>query len=153
MAAKSFDLMEYLWGLRKEKRLAQDFTVDQGTIAYHVPCHLKVQKIGFRSRDMMKKLPGTKVELLDKCSCMDGTWGMKTEYYELSKEWAAPLLDGLVANEPDQLSSDCLIAKLQIEENNGRPVLHPIEVVWQAYGGSDTTPLSKGAPVVPEEAE
>ncbi len=141
VAAASYDLMEYLYKLGKERRLHKDFSVEQGTVAYHVPCHLKVQKIGFRSRDIMKRLPGTQVKLLDKCSCMDGTWGMKTEYYELSKKWAEPLLTGLVADEPDQVASDCLIAKLQIEENTGRKVLHPIEVVWQSYGGTDESPL------------
>jgi glycerol-3-phosphate dehydrogenase subunit C len=109
--------------------------VEVGTIGYHVPCHIKVQKNGFRGRDIMKKLPGADVKMVDKCSCMDGTWGMKTEYYELSKKWAKPLLDGLVESKPDTLSSDCLIAKLQIEENTQQKVVHPIEVLWKAYGG------------------
>ncbi|HNH47771.1 MAG TPA: Fe-S oxidoreductase, partial [Myxococcota bacterium] len=98
-------------------------------------CHLKVQKIGFRSRDMMKKLPGAKVKLVDKCSCMDGTWGMKTEYYELSKKGAEKLLTELTEDKPATLSSDCLIAKLQIEEGSGQKVVHPIEIMWKAYGG------------------
>ena len=126
--------MEYLFRLRKEGALKEDYTVDVGEIGYHVPCHLKVQKIGFRSRDMMKKLPGAKVTLVDKCSCMDGTWGMKKEWYDLSKAGAVPLLEGLTANKPATLSSDCLIAKLQIEEGTGQKVVHPIEILWKSYG-------------------
>lgn len=149
VAKKSFDLMEYLFNLRKEKRLAEDYTTEVGSIGYHLACHLKVQKIGFRSRDIMKKLPGAQVTLVDKCSCMDGTWGMKTEYYELSKQGAKPLLDGLTERKPDTLVSDCLIAKLQIEENTGQKVVHPIEVMWKAYGGAEGKPVPTGPAVVP----
>ena len=135
VAKRSFDLMEYLFTLRKSGELKEDYTEDVGSIGYHVPCHLKVQKIGFRSRDMLKKLPGAKVKLVDRCSCMDGTWGMKTEYYDLSKKGAEKLLTELTEDKPATLSSDCLIAKLQIEEGSGQKVVHPIEIMWKAYGG------------------
>lgn len=153
VSKRSFDLMEYLFNLRRQKVLKEDFNTEVGAIGYHLACHLKVQKIGFRSRDIMKKLPGADVTLVDKCSCMDGTWGMKTEYYELSKAGAKPLLDGLVAKKPGTLASDCLIAKLQIEENTGQKVVHPIEVMWKAYGGTETTPVAPGAAVVPPAPE
>lgn len=136
VAARSFDLMEYLFQMRKAKELKEDFKEEPiGEIGYHVPCHLKVQKIGFRSRDVMNKLPGASVKLVDKCSCMDGTWGMKKEYYDLSKKGAEPLLEGLTEGGPRTLVSDCLIAKLQIEEGTQQKVVHPIEVLWKAYGG------------------
>jgi len=130
----SYDLMEYLHKVRKAGELKEDFENEVGEIGYHLPCHLKIQKIGFRSRDMLKKLPGAKVKLVDKCSCMDGTWGMKTQHYERSKEWAQPLLEGLTKDAPPTLSSDCLIAKLQIEEGTGQKVVHPIEILRDAYG-------------------
>ncbi len=133
VSKRAYDLMEYLFKLRKEQKLKEDYTTEVGEIGYHLPCHLKVQKIGFRSRDMLKKLPGAKVKLVDRCSCMDGTWGMKKEYYALSKEGAAPLLEEM-GTEP-VLASDCLIAKLQIEEGTKKAVVHPIELMWKAYGG------------------
>ena len=145
--------MEYLFNLRRQKRLREDYTTEVGAIGYHLACHLKVQKIGFRSRDVMKKLPGAEVQLADKCSCMDGTWGMKKEYYDLSKKWAKPLLDTLVEKKPGTLASDCLIAKLQIEENTGQKVVHPIEVVWKALGGAEGKPVPPQPPVVPPKED
>ena len=50
ISERSYDLMEYLWKLLKEKRLNREFLVEMGSNGYHVPRHLKVQKIGFRSR-------------------------------------------------------------------------------------------------------
>ena len=41
----------------------------------------------------------------------------------------------MTENKPATLSSDCLIAKLQIEEGTKQPVVHPIEIMWKAYGG------------------
>jgi glycerol-3-phosphate dehydrogenase subunit C len=134
VSERSYDLMEYLHKVRKAGELKEDFENEVGEIGYHLPCHLKIQKIGFRSRDILKGLPGAKVKLVDKCSCMDGTWGMKTQHYERSKEWAQPLLDGLTKDAPPTLSSDCLIAKLQIEEGTGQKVVHPIEILRDAYG-------------------
>ena len=141
VAAAGKDLMEYLHLMRKAGELDQDFgDVPEQKVGYHLPCHLKVQKIGFRSRDVMKRIPGTTVKVTDRCSCMDGTWGMKTEYYDLSKQWAKKTLDDLVEGEPDRLASDCLIAKLQIEENTGMKVQHPIEVLWEAYQAPKSPP-------------
>ena len=149
----SFDLMEYLYRLRKENRLREDYTTELGAVGYHLPCHLKVQKIGFRSRDMLKRLPGAKITLVDRCSCMDGTWGMKTEYYDLSKEGSQKLMGELKASEAPTYSSDCMIAKLQIEEQSGKKVKHPIELMWQAYGGSNDAPLAVLGPLMPENQE
>jgi glycerol-3-phosphate dehydrogenase subunit C len=143
VAERSYDLMEYLYKVRKQGELKEDFENEVGEIGYHLPCHLKVQKIGFRSRDILKKLPGAKVTLVDKCSCMDGTWGMKTQHYERSKEWAQPLLEGLTKESPTTLSSDCLIAKLQIEEGTGQKVVHPIEILRDAYGDKCIDPLTE----------
>lgn len=144
IAEHTFDLMEYLYTLRKAGELDRDFPHEVGRIHYHLPCHLKVQRIGFRSRELLKKLPGAQVKLVDRCSCMDGTWGMKKEYYDLSKAGAKKLLEELspahsqarpdAEEPPPTLSSDCLIAKLQIEEGTRQPVLHPIEILWKAYG-------------------
>lgn len=147
VAARGYDLMEFLFNLRKAGKMREDYQGDAGAIGYHLPCHLKVQKIGFRSRDVLKRLPGAKVTLVDQCSCMDGTWGMKKQYYDLSKKGAKKLLDGLEQSGAPTMSSDCMIAKLQIEEGTGKKVLHPIELLWKAYGGTDTTPLSKLPPV------
>jgi glycerol-3-phosphate dehydrogenase subunit C len=61
VAKKSFDQMEYLFNLRKQKLLKEDYQAEVGSIGYHLPCHLKVQKIGFRSCDIVKKLPGEEV--------------------------------------------------------------------------------------------
>ena len=76
VSAHTFDLSEYLMRLYGEGRLSTEFRSKPGTVAYQLPCHLKAQNIGFKSRDLME-LTGAKVDLIEKCSAVDGTWGMK----------------------------------------------------------------------------
>ncbi len=135
VAKRTFDVCEYLMVLKRRKELDTDFHGPApATIAYHLPCHLKVQNIGFKSRDVLKLIPGTKVTMIDQCSAMDGTWGMKREFYELSKEVAKPLFDAIDAAKPDAVVSDCPLAAIQISEGTGAEPVHPVKVLRDAYG-------------------
>jgi glycerol-3-phosphate dehydrogenase subunit C len=129
---RTFDLCEYLVRLAAEKRLDRSFASSPGTIAYHLPCHLKAQRIGFKSRDLLR-LTGAKVEMVERCSGMDGTWGMKKEFHEESLKIAGRLGRELEAAEPDAIATDCPLAAMQIEAATGRRALHPIQIVRAAY--------------------
>ncbi len=52
---------ELLYELRREGKFNRDFRTTPGKVAYHIPCHLKAQKIGLRSRDLMRQIPGAEV--------------------------------------------------------------------------------------------
>jgi Fe-S oxidoreductase len=133
VAAKTYDLGEYLWSLRTEEKLDRSFPKPLGRVAYQIPCHLKSQNIGFRSRQLLR-LAGAEVEMLDHCSGVDGTWGMKSRWYEQSLEIAGPLLDRIRQLEPDHVATDCPLAALRIFEGTGRRARHPVELLRDAYG-------------------
>jgi len=135
VAARTYDVAEYLMKLDAGGKLARDFAGTLGRVAYHVPCHLRVQEIGFKSRDLLRLVPGTHVEVLERCTGMDGTWGLKREFYDESLRVARPLLRELDAAPADVVLSDCPLAALQIEEARGRRVYHPIEALDAAYAG------------------
>ncbi len=135
VVTRVFDLSEYLMRLKQEGKLSVEFRTDLGKVAYHAPCHLRVQEIGFRARDLLRLVPGTTVELLERCAGMDGTWGLKHEYYEESLKVARPLLRELDASTPDIIVSDCPLAGLQIEQARGQRVYHPVEALEAAYDG------------------
>ncbi len=134
VAQNTYDICEYLMKLKEQGKLNTRFTQTVGKIAYHLSCHLKAQNIGFKSRDLMKLIPGTTVELLDHCSAVDGTWGLKKEYFKLSLKVANPLLKGIQQLQPDAVVTDCPLAGLQIQYGTGIKPLHPIEVLKKAYG-------------------
>ncbi len=134
VAARTFDLCEYLMKLHKAGKLDTDFVAGAGRVAYHVPCHLRVQNIGFKSRDLMRLLPDTEVELIESCSGVDGTWGFKKAYFDLSRKVARGLFRGIENAQAGTVASDCPLAGLQIELQTGKKPLHPIEIVRRAYG-------------------
>lgn len=137
VAARTFDICEYLMSLHSEGRLNTDFARPIGQVAYQIPCHLRAQNIGYKSRDLMELIPGTKVHLIEKCSAIDGTWGLKQQYFDLSLRVAEPLLREIRERRPNFVVSDCSLAGLQIEQGTGKKSLHPIQLLQMAYGLED----------------
>ena len=84
ISSSTYDISEYLIMLNKEGKLKTDFKNKIGKASYHVSCHLKAQKIGFKGRDILKLISDSKINLINRCSGMDGGWGMKTENFEES---------------------------------------------------------------------
>jgi Fe-S oxidoreductase len=133
VAEATRDLMEYLYELAREKQLPREFAHPLGTVAYHAPCHLRHQKIGFRARDLLK-LAGADVTLVDACSGVDGTWGMQARFHDLSLQVAAPMLRRIEEAGAEHVATDCPLSALRIEEGSGRKPVHPIVLLRHAYG-------------------
>ena len=56
--ARMFDPFEYLMLRHAAGLLRTDFKAALGKVSYHVPCHLRVQNIGLKTRDVLKLVPG-----------------------------------------------------------------------------------------------
>ena len=136
IVAHVYDLGEYLMKLHAAGGLTREFRRGLGRVAYHAPCHLRVQEIGFKARDLLRLVPGTTVDVLERCTGMDGTWGFKHEFFDHSSKIARPLLQDLEELRPDVIVSDCPLAALQIEEARGQRVYHPVEALRAAYDGA-----------------
>jgi glycerol-3-phosphate dehydrogenase subunit C len=134
VAGATRDLMEFLDGLRREKTLDRGFKNGLGKVAYHAPCHLRAQKIGTPAARLMGLLPKTEVETIAECSAVDGTWGMKAEFYEMGRRYAKRLIRGVDDAEAQTVVSDCTLAGLRITKELGAQVLHPVEALAQGYG-------------------
>jgi Fe-S oxidoreductase len=133
VARATRDLLEFLAELKAKGLLSLDFPNAPKSVAYHLPCHLKVQNIGYKSRDLLAAT-GAAVTMVEKCSGHDGTWAMKAETFDESMRVGRKLFDGLLASGAEVVASDCALAGLQIHQGMDVPVLHPIEVLRDAYG-------------------
>jgi len=76
----------------------------------------------------------TTVTVVERCSAVDGTWGFKTQYFDLSMKVAQPLFDAVRAGSTATVATDCPLAALQIAQGTGAEPVHPIEVLARAYG-------------------
>ncbi|HJY41638.1 MAG TPA: heterodisulfide reductase-related iron-sulfur binding cluster [Steroidobacteraceae bacterium] len=131
-----FDPFEYLWARYKGGMLRTDFTRQLGKISYHVPCHLRVQNLGLKTRDILMLVPETQVEPIERCSGHNGTYGVKREYREASVKIGRPVVRRVADSGADFYSSDCPMAGHQIESGleNPREPTHPLKLLRMAYG-------------------
>ena len=143
VAGATLDLGEFLAREHAAGRLRKDFTRGQGKLGYHVPCHLRAQNIGAPFTALMSLLPETTVEPIERCSAFDGTWGMKREYYELSRKYAKKLVRAFEDAEASRLVSDCPLAGLNVTEELGVTPVHPVEVLRDAYGLAPALPAAE----------
>ena len=132
-----FDPFEYLMLRHKAGLLKTDFSVELGKIAYQVPCHLRVQNIGLKTRDMLQLVPNTQVEVIERCSGHNGTYAVKAETHAASMKIGKPVVNRVEKSGADYYSSDCPMAGHQIE--NGLPdgstaPMHPFSLLRKAYG-------------------
>jgi glycerol-3-phosphate dehydrogenase subunit C len=134
VAANTRDLFEYLAGLHADGVLDTGFSRPGGAVTYQVPCHLRAQNVGTKSADVLRAIPGTTVTVVERCSAVDGTWGFKTQYFDLSMKVAQPLFDAVRAGGAPTVATDCPLAALQIAQGTGTQPVHPIEVLARAYG-------------------
>lgn len=139
VAAAMFDPFEYLLLRHQDKLLKTDFKATLGKVAYHIPCHQRVQNIGKKTRDVLQLIPGTEITVVERCSGHDGTWGVKSEFFADSMKIGRPVFRQMAANQPDYISSDCAIAARHIEQGmrkeNTAQKLHPLTLLRFAYEG------------------
>jgi Fe-S oxidoreductase len=132
-----FDPFEYLALRHKAGLLRTDFARPLGKVSYHVPCHLRVQNLGLKTRDVLKLIPGTEIEPIERCSGHNGTYGVKKEYRDISMKIGRPVFGKVKNAAPDYYASDCPMAGHQIESGLGpdaKPPTHPIKLLRIAYG-------------------
>jgi len=137
VASMTSDLMEFLRDRLRAKELSTDFKVSLGKVAYHVPCHLRAQKVGFPAWQILRKVPDTEVTRVEECSAVDGTWGMKAQYYELGRKYAEKLVRQMGEVEADFVATDCPLSGQRLAQELGAHPYHPIELLHRAYGLED----------------
>jgi glycerol-3-phosphate dehydrogenase subunit C len=131
-----FDPFEYLMLRHRDGKLDTEFKQPLGKIAYHVACHLRVQNLGLKTRDLLQLVPDTTVTPIERCSGHDGTYAVKSEFHRTAMKIARPVVNRVNQAEADYYGSDCPMAGHQIENGLGgeRAPTHPLTLLRIAYG-------------------
>jgi glycerol-3-phosphate dehydrogenase subunit C len=136
-----FDPFEYLMLRHKAGKLRTDFKSGLGKISYHVACHLRVQNIGLKTRDVLQLIPNTTVEPIERCSGHNGTYGVKSRFRDVSMKIARPVVQRVQSSGAAHYASDCPMAGHQIESGLPSPAgsasaapIHPLKLLRMAYG-------------------
>jgi Fe-S oxidoreductase len=136
VAERMFDPFEYLMLRHAAGLLRTDFKGRLGKVSYHVPCHLRVQNLGLKTRDVLRLVPETTVEVIERCSGHNGTYGVKKEFRAASAKIGRPVAQRVEGANSDHYSSDCPMAGHQIESllASARAPEHPLQLLRFAYG-------------------
>ncbi|MGE3864452.1 MAG: heterodisulfide reductase-related iron-sulfur binding cluster [Burkholderiaceae bacterium] len=140
-----FDPFEYFVLRTRDGLLDTAFSASLGKVSYHVACHLRVQNIGQKTRELLQMVPDTKVHTVERCSGHAGTWGVKKEFHDIAMKIGRPVFRQMgehpAGGEPDWIASDCQLAGHHVGQGlaeSGRPLdgrlAHPITLLRMAYG-------------------
>jgi Fe-S oxidoreductase len=134
--SRIFDPFEYLMLRHRAGQLRTDFKQSLGKVSYHVPCHLRVQNIGLKTRDLLKLVPDTTVDVIERCSGHNGTYAVKKEFRAASVKIGRPVMTRVQNAQPAYYASDCPMAGHQIESGleEAKPPTHPLKLLRIAYG-------------------
>ncbi|HUN27033.1 MAG TPA: heterodisulfide reductase-related iron-sulfur binding cluster [Steroidobacteraceae bacterium] len=143
--ARMFDPFEYLMLRHRAGLLRTDFKGSLGKVSYHVACHLRVQNIGLKTRDVLKLVPDTTVEVIERCSGHNGTYGVKRAFRAAAVRIGTPVAQRVASGAADHYCSDCPMAGHQIESlidaagsaaggAHPRAPEHPLKLLRRAYG-------------------
>jgi Fe-S oxidoreductase len=134
--AAIFDPFEYLMLRNKDGKLKTKFANTLGKIAYQIPCHLRVQNLGQKTREALQLVPDTKIDVIERCTGHDGTYAVKAESHEFSMKILKPVVGRVQKAEAQYYSSDCPMAGRHIQNGlrDGTEAVHPMSLLRKAYG-------------------
>ncbi len=146
LAAATFDISEYVADIARNEGLAEGLS-SVGDVTIHISCHSRAQNMGQKGAEMLRHVPGTRVNVIERCSGHGGSWGVMKDNFETGLKIGKPAArQGLKAVEAGtkNLVSECPLARehmlqgIEVLTNGQKPDVseaqHPIELLAKAYG-------------------
>jgi glycerol-3-phosphate dehydrogenase subunit C len=135
VADRTIDVHRYLWTLYEQGRLRTDFHPIRMRVVYHNACHAVAQGVAEEPIRLLQLIPGLEVTPIeDSCCGIAGTYGMRAENYDRAQAIGAPLFGEIRRVKADAVLTGCGTCNIQIANDLGRPVVHPMALLRRAYG-------------------
>jgi glycerol-3-phosphate dehydrogenase subunit C len=138
VSERTYDICEWLRDRLDAGELRTDFRPLRLSVPYHAPCQLRGHGIGKPALDLLALVPELEVIELDADCCgIAGTYGLKKEKYEIAMRVGDPLFRAVRDLGAQLAACDSETCRWQIDHGAGVPVVHPIELLYRAYGIGD----------------
>jgi glycerol-3-phosphate dehydrogenase subunit C len=146
LAKATFDIDEYVIDVSKRHGLPEGLKPLPDGISVHMACHARAQNMGAKAAEMLRLIPGTPIDVIERCAGHGGTFGVMKETHQVAMKVGRPVMRALVTQARGHVVSDCPLAAKhivqgarEIAEKDGkalpaRAAEHPIEVFAHAYG-------------------
>ena len=140
LSAVTKDICEYAVEVMKADGPPDGLRPIEGGVAVHMACHARAQNMGPKAAEMLRMIPDTKVDVIERCSGHGGTFGVMKETRPHAVKVARPAVRAIKTAGDARLCSDCPLAckhLVQVIEDGGETApapSHPIEVLAEAMG-------------------
>jgi glycerol-3-phosphate dehydrogenase subunit C len=146
LAAATRDASEYVMEIAKKEGLVGGMRGMNEPVTLHIACHARAQNMGAKAAELLRLLPETQVNVVERCSGHGGAWGIKTETFPVGLKVGKPVMRNAAKNDPEGkgfIVSECPLAALHIrqgvEQAEGRETppptaAHPLQIIARAYG-------------------
>ncbi len=145
VAEHTYDLGEYLGLLHGRSELTTAFGPVNHRAVYYPPCHLREQNVGMPYPDILALVPGLDLVSVNSsffCCGISGIMGFKKEFHQTSLEMGNRLMEKIGEMAPELLLTDCLSCRIQFNQMTDYRVVHPVELLKEAY---DRAPDSRSS--------
>jgi glycerol-3-phosphate dehydrogenase subunit C len=141
-----FDIDEYVVDIAKKEGLPNDLKPLPDGITVHLACHARAQNMGPKAAEMLRLIPETKVDVIERCSGHGGTFGVVKETRQPALKTGRPVFRTAAGQNHAHIASDCPLAAQHIlhnvkelndkdgKETKAKEPEHPIQIFARAFG-------------------
>ena len=141
-----FDIDEYVVDIARKEGLPKDLKPLPEGITVHLACHARAQNMGPKAAEMLKLIPETRVDVIERCSGHGGTFGVVKETRQPALKTGRPVFRTAAGQNHGHIASDCPLAAQHIlhnvkelndkdgKETKAKEPEHPIQIMARAFG-------------------
>ena len=137
VAENVFDIDEYVVDVAKKDGLPPGLTGLSEGVTVHLACHARAKNMGPKAAEMLKMIPDTPVDVIERCSGHGGTFGVVKPTHDVGVKVGRPVFRAANTQKRGHIVSDCPLAAQHIvahTETPAREPEHPIQIMARAFG-------------------
>jgi glycerol-3-phosphate dehydrogenase subunit C len=137
VADNVFDIDEYVVDVAKKEGLPPGLTPLPEGVTVHLACHARAQNMGPKAAEMLKMIPETPVDVIERCSGHGGTFGVVKPTHDVGVKVGRPVFRAANQKPRGHIVSDCPLAAQHIvahTETPAREPEHPIQIIARSFG-------------------
>ncbi len=137
LAEHTCDIDEYVVDVMKKDGVPADMKPLPEGVTVHLACHARAQNMGPKAAEMLKLLPDTPVDVIERCSGHGGTFGVVKPTHAVGVKVGRPVFRAANSQKRGHIVSDCPLAAQHIVAHTETGVTepeHPIQIMARAFG-------------------
>jgi glycerol-3-phosphate dehydrogenase subunit C len=146
VANATFDIDEYVVDIAKREGLPVGLKPLRDGVTVHLACHARAQNMGPKAAEMLRLIPETKVDVIERCSGHGGTFGVVKPTHAVAEKVGRPVFRTAAQQANGHIASDCPLAAQHIfqnvselnakdgKETRAKEAEHPIQIFARAFG-------------------